>query len=166
MTHSSSGGFGGSLRIERGIAAVNYSKQNTAELNPLARARRVLTPNFGRGSKKIRKKINSGLHMQVGNGGNTLFWEDSWLSTVPLKIEFPNHFNYCHNKESTVRECWGDGTWHIPFRRALGERDLAEWENLMEKLGSESSAREGQAHMGPRKLREILNKIYVPVPHL
>ena len=37
------------------------------------------------------------------------------------------------------------------------------------KMGTrecESSAREGQAHLGPRKLREILNKIYVQVPHL
>jgi len=44
---------------------------------------------FWKGVMKMRKKLKWGATFKVGNGKNVLFWEDTWVSEVPLKLTFP-----------------------------------------------------------------------------
>ena len=61
------------------------------------------------------KGINLLSHMKkkVGNGMNTLFWFDVWLTDIPLMQLYPRIFALECNKNSTVAEkinsisiCW------------------------------------------------------------
>jgi hypothetical protein len=48
--------------------------------------------------------------VEVNNGKDTLFWEDVWLGEVPLKMNFPQIYSYCADKQCTVSDCWERGS--------------------------------------------------------
>jgi hypothetical protein len=90
---------------------------------------------FWRGLMKVKEKFYLGATFQVGNGEDTRFWIDTWNGEVPLKLEFPRLFACCRDKNITVSDCWGDEEWDIDFRRTFGAEEVAEWEQLLLKLG-------------------------------
>lgn len=50
------------------------------------------------------------------------------------KARFSSLYTICSDKDHLVSSCWeGDG-WNVSFIRALGDRDIREWEILMDKL--------------------------------
>ncbi|GKD33223.1 RNA-directed DNA polymerase, eukaryota [Tanacetum coccineum] len=65
------------------------------------------------------KGINllSHMKMKVGNGLNTLFWVDSWLTDIPLKQLYPRMFALDCNKNSTVAEKINASSISCSFRR-------------------------------------------------
>lgn len=44
--------------------------------------------------------------MEVGNGSNVLFLEDTWCCPGPLRFEFPTIFNIVLNKGASVADNW------------------------------------------------------------
>lgn len=56
------------------------------------------------------------------------------MNEIPIKLEFPLLYRICEDKDCLVCECWeGDG-WRVTFRRPLGDRDMSEWERMMDLL--------------------------------
>ncbi|GKC44824.1 RNA-directed DNA polymerase, eukaryota, reverse transcriptase zinc-binding domain protein [Tanacetum coccineum] len=67
------------------------------------------------------KHINFLSHMKkkVGNGMYTSFWEELWLSNIPLMNVFPRLYTLENNKQVTVAAKLSDGFVTDSFRRAL-----------------------------------------------
>ncbi|KEH30065.1 hypothetical protein MTR_4g060705 [Medicago truncatula] len=67
---------------------------------------------------------------KVGDGSNTLFWEDAWLLDVPLAVSFSRLFELSENKNVTVREMcllgWeaDGGAWRWRRRLFAWEEEL------------------------------------------
>lgn len=78
-----------------------------------------------------------GLRKKVGNGLNTLFWIDTWLTDLPLRDKFPRLFSIsCHQHASVNSMGLWDGyswVWNLTWARALRVRDIAE-KNLLQSL--------------------------------
>ncbi|GJU81731.1 hypothetical protein Tco_1284096 [Tanacetum coccineum] len=68
------------------------------------------------------KHINflSYIKKKVGNGMYTSFWEELWLSNIPLMNVFLRLYTLENNKQVTVAAKLSDGFMTDSFRRALG----------------------------------------------
>ena len=89
---------------------------------------------FWRGVQSVKHMIRYGVTFKVQNGRDTIFWDDLWISNIPLRLEFPSLYTICNRKDVQVSEFWDGEAWDIPFCRSLGSRSLLEGENLMDKL--------------------------------
>lgn len=78
--------------------------------------------------------MTQGLVSKVNNGRNTIFWDDVWIGSVPLKLEFESLYLICDKPKCLVADCWAGDGWNIKFRRAFGETELKEWDRLMGSL--------------------------------
>lgn len=78
-----------------------------------------------------------GAQYKVKDGHLTSFWHDPWLGDAPLRLQYPRLFNFCDNKQSTVRDCYDGDDWNLSFNRSLDEGDVEAWEELMANLDQE-----------------------------
>ena len=74
---------------------------------------------FWKGLLKIKDKFKWGATFKLGNGKDILFWEDTWVGKVPLRLLFPKLYGYCTNNKTTVDEYFDSGEWKIDFCRSL-----------------------------------------------
>ncbi|GKD44344.1 RNA-directed DNA polymerase, eukaryota, partial [Tanacetum coccineum] len=65
--------------------------------------------------------INLLSHMKkkVGNGVHTLFWEDSWITDIPLSHTFPRLYALENEKHITIADKLSEASLIVSFRRAL-----------------------------------------------
>ncbi|GJV46146.1 RNA-directed DNA polymerase, eukaryota [Tanacetum coccineum] len=72
--------------------------------------------------------LHSFVKKKVGNGDQTLFWEDTWLTNPPLKFFFPRLYALEGDKHASVAAKFGDSSLVNSFRRAprggVGEEQL------------------------------------------
>ncbi|GLT57088.1 hypothetical protein SLA2020_300870 [Shorea laevis] len=67
--------------------------------------------------------IRDGFIRKVGEGKETLFWEEVWIGNVSLREKFPRLYSLATNKQATIaevgrsREC--EGKWGWEWRRTL-----------------------------------------------
>ncbi|GJX57904.1 RNA-directed DNA polymerase, eukaryota [Tanacetum coccineum] len=74
---------------------------------------------------------------KVGNGLNTLFWVDSWLTDIPLKQLYPRMFALDCNKNSTVAEKINASSISCSFRRLpRGSLEEEQFSKLIEDVNS------------------------------
>ncbi|KAK1302848.1 hypothetical protein QJS10_CPB12g00613 [Acorus calamus] len=75
---------------------------------------------------------------QVGDGEQTKFWNDAWVSDTILKHHFPGLFNKACDKDSVVNRFWsmveGGGHWNVRFRGRFGEEDVLQFTELLSLL--------------------------------
>lgn len=72
------------------------------------------------------------------NGKGTLFWMDTWLGDVPLKIKYPRFFDISRDKDVLVSDCFEDDEWFIDFTRPLSTSEFQIWGDLLYALGEHS----------------------------
>ena len=65
--------------------------------------------SFGVAYNRSEKDLKWGATFTLGDGRNILFWEDVWVGDIPLRLEFPNLYEYSYNKNCVVSECWIEG---------------------------------------------------------
>jgi hypothetical protein len=73
-------------------------------------------------------------HFQVGDGQNTRFWQDKWLTSHPFCEQFLNLFNIVRNKLALVAEVCLKTNLNLSFRRTITGSKLLEWKNLLHLL--------------------------------
>ena len=82
--------------------------------------------------------LKSGMRKRVGNGEKTLFWEESWLESRPLKFIFPRLYSITTNKQAKIASMgFWNGTswwWSLTWKRSLRHRDTLERESLQQLL--------------------------------
>ncbi|XP_021979164.1 uncharacterized protein LOC110875275 [Helianthus annuus] len=80
--------------------------------------------------------ISEKLKVTVGDGKNTKFWKDSWLTNQPLKNIFPDLFRLAKHKDSFVAAYW-QGIVNQPLWAWEWNKDPSlpsEWENLSDLM--------------------------------
>ncbi|KAJ0508909.1 putative RNA-directed DNA polymerase [Helianthus annuus] len=76
--------------------------------------------------------ISEKIKVTVGDGKNTRFWKDIWLTNLPLKFEFPDLFRLAKNKDAMVASNW-QGSMKNPIWAWEWSEDpttMNEWEHL------------------------------------
>jgi hypothetical protein len=58
------------------------------------------------------------------------FWEDIWLRTAPLAIQFWDLYYICNQKTKTLAEVWVDRELRLSFRRTFSLNMVQMWEDL------------------------------------
>jgi len=59
---------------------------------------------------------------KVGDGADTLFWHDRWISGVPFRVRFRCLFDLADNKSIAVGNMFSLG-WEDGVRRGSGGED-------------------------------------------
>ena len=82
--------------------------------------------------------ISSCIRRKVGNGEDTLFWQDIWIGDKPLKNMFPRIFRLSPNQLGTISAMgFWDGAewkWTIGWKRPLRPQDTREEQELLKLL--------------------------------
>jgi hypothetical protein len=68
------------------------------------------------------------------DGRQIRFWEDSWLGTTPLNIQYPNLYNIVRRKDATVAEIFSSRPLNVSFRRNLVVENLQSRHALVLRL--------------------------------
>nr|GEY02190.1 RNA-directed DNA polymerase, eukaryota [Tanacetum cinerariifolium] len=91
--------------------------------------------------ESMRRNFFNGYHLhafvkkKVGDGEQTLFWEDSWLSDPPLKNIFPRLYYLETNKHASVAAKFRDTSMSASFRRVLrGGLEEEQFQLLVDKV--------------------------------
>ncbi|XP_015969969.1 uncharacterized protein LOC107493386 [Arachis duranensis] len=90
--------------------------------------------------QEVREKMIRGLSLEVGNGRQVHFWEDSWLPTGMLKDTFPRLFSVSNQNGTVIGDCgfWHglEWIWNFQWRRKLFQWELELVNQLHEVLRS------------------------------
>lgn len=77
---------------------------------------------------------------RIGDGRDTLFWEDEWLGNQSLKVRFPRLYHLSSNRGAKISDMgqWMEGAWRweVRWRREPRERGREMVEELVETLTS------------------------------
>ena len=71
---------------------------------------------------------------KLDNGTQIRFWEDKWLGSQALKIQYPTLFNIVWKKQATVADVLNSTPLNVSFRRALVGNKLLEWQSLVARV--------------------------------
>nr|GEU64638.1 RNA-directed DNA polymerase, eukaryota [Tanacetum cinerariifolium] len=110
--------------------------------------------------------------IRVGNGINTRFWLDTWISDLPLSIRFPSIFALDRTKAVSVAVKRGASSLNVSFRRQVRDGiESHQWSKLNLLLGSfifsPSSDRwscdlNGEGMFDVKDIRSVLDDLFLP----
>lgn len=83
--------------------------------------------HFWQGLMEVRDIFYWFCTKKIGNGKQTLFWEDNWIGGRPLALQYPTLYNLTNTKQISVHEVLLGGWDKIKFRRVLHGDKLADW---------------------------------------
>jgi hypothetical protein len=109
------------------IAQLSYKASNSPVWNDLI---------------KIKHYYTSGRVINLGNGKNVDFWNDSWCGSLSLKDRFPNLFEICFDQKCSVATIC-HRKWRLHFRRWLSEElqnQLRDLHNMLFKYKCDEHA--------------------------
>jgi hypothetical protein len=72
-----------------------------------------------------------GYMWSVGNNDKVRFWEDTWVGTAPLVVQFWELYCICIEKTKTVSKVLGEGEIRLSFRRTISESMMQTWCELL-----------------------------------
>ena len=67
----------------------------------------------------------------LGDGSQVRFWEDSWITSRPLKSIFPALYNIVRKKSASVRTVLSTAPLNVAFRRSLVGVNLQAWHDVV-----------------------------------
>ena len=81
-------------------------------------------------NKEVEIVVKNGLWIMVGDGKNTLFWEDLWVGDSCLKDRFPRLYSLSSQRETFIAECgvWDGFSWNWNL---IWRCQFFEWENTL-----------------------------------
>lgn len=77
------------------------------------------TSQFWKGLHKVKHLYKWGAEHIVHTGDRVRFWHDTWLGSVPLKIQYKSIFEIARTPDAMVKELWKEDGWDISLRRSL-----------------------------------------------
>nr|ABA96413.2 hypothetical protein LOC_Os12g04570 [Oryza sativa Japonica Group] len=91
--------------------------------------------HFWQGIMDVKEMFYKFCTKVVGNGRNTLFWEDNWIGGKPLAEQFPDLYNITLTKKITVANVKQGGIDSIKFRRDVLGNKLRNWLKIKQFWG-------------------------------
>jgi hypothetical protein len=73
-----------------------------------------------------------GYRWKVGDGRKIKFWEDNWLGSSSLAIQFWELYVIVNEKSATIQELWDGESLKCTFRRTVGERLMNMWDEVVQ----------------------------------
>jgi hypothetical protein len=70
----------------------------------------------------------------VKKGDEILFWDDVWLGGTPLKLQYPDLYNFCDDPGVLVEGCYDSDGWEIGFRRTFTINEAEQRTDLLNRL--------------------------------
>jgi hypothetical protein len=67
---------------------------------------------------------------KIGDGKRVKFWEDNWLGTSSLAIQFWDLYVILNEKNKTVHDLWDGTNLKCSFRRTVDKRLVRAWEEV------------------------------------
>jgi len=101
-------------------------KYNTSEPNIFHTSSRGAS-NFVKGVMWAASAAKMGFMWKIGNSQKVKFWEDNWLGTSSLAIQFWKLYEIVNEKSHTVSEVWDGTTLRCSFRRTMSEQRWNDW---------------------------------------
>jgi hypothetical protein len=86
----------------------------------------------GRGFMWADKAAKMGYRWKIGNGHKIKFWEDVWLGSSSLAIQFWDLYVIVNEKTGTVRDLWDGVNLRCTFRRTVGDRLEQLWSEVLQ----------------------------------
>ncbi|WVZ69867.1 hypothetical protein U9M48_018590 [Paspalum notatum var. saurae] len=87
---------------------------------------------FFKGMLWAAKAARMGYRWRIGNGKRVKFWEDNWLGTSSLAIQFWNLYVLVNEKSKSVAELWDGNSLKCTFRRVFGGDLMRLWEEVLQ----------------------------------
>jgi len=69
---------------------------------PAANFPNILSP-FWKSILQCSEPFKLSIHLIVHSRNSTSFWHDSWISAIPLKVEFKNLFDICCFQDALIK---------------------------------------------------------------
>jgi hypothetical protein len=96
--------------------------------------KRLGDSQFWSGLMSFKEDFLSMGNFILHDGRQIRFWEDSWLGTTPLKIQYSNLYNIVLRKDAMVAEIFSSRPLNISFHRNLVAENLLSWHALVMRL--------------------------------
>jgi hypothetical protein len=84
--------------------------------------------NFWQGVMWAARVAKMGYRWKVGNGSKIRFWEDVWLGSSSLVIQYWEVYSVVNGQNRTIREIWDGTNLKCTFRRRVDRRVFDLWE--------------------------------------
>jgi hypothetical protein len=97
------------------------------------RSNEIRRSQFWKSLHKVKHLFKWGAIHKVGDGGLTQFWQNVWVTSVPLRIAFPKVYAICENEHITIAECVRIG-WQLGLRRMMSTKVFDEWSEMQRLL--------------------------------
>ncbi|GJX96590.1 RNA-directed DNA polymerase, eukaryota, reverse transcriptase zinc-binding domain protein [Tanacetum coccineum] len=122
--------------------------------------------------KEVRLLSEKGINVmdyirhKLGNGDNTLFWEDNWLNVGVLKVAFPRLYALECDKDVSVRTKLNDLSLDTSFRRQV--RQLDSLSNMIREVALVpisdrfTWSLEGSGEFSVASIRRVIDDNYLP----
>jgi hypothetical protein len=104
------------------------------------------TSQFFRGIMWAVKATKMGYRWKIGDGKRVKFWEDNWLGTSSLAIQFWDLYVILNENNKIVHDLWDGTNLKCSFRRTVDESLMRTWEEVTQ-LASTIVFSEGQDEM-------------------
>lgn len=109
------------------------------------RSRHNRTSQFWKGLHKVKHLFKWGAQYKVMDGRLTSFWDNSWVSDVPLRLLHPTLYTCCSDQNAMVYEYFNKDSWDIDLNRSFTVLEMELWHSLRDDLSQaslDSSARD------------------------
>ena len=121
--------------------------------------------------RDVRDIVEKGFHAPVGDGRNTLLWEDLWVGETRLMQRFSRLYSISIQRQIAITNCgmWNRGSWHWSL---LWRREFFPWEldmfNQFQQVLEQMSLTENQEdrswwsfhNSGRYSIHSFLKKVY------
>lgn len=78
------------------------------------------------------KAARLGFRCKIGNGRNIKFWEDNWLGSSSLAIQFWDIYVLVNEKTSSIADLWDGHNLKCTFRRTVDESLYRKWLEIVQ----------------------------------
>ena len=73
-----------------------------------------------------------GYRWKIGNGKKIKFWEDVWVGTSSLAIQYWKIYTLVNEQKCTIADLWDGVNLKCTFRRCVDSRLFAVWEEIFQ----------------------------------
>jgi hypothetical protein len=88
--------------------------------------------HFFKGFMWAARAAKVGFRWKVGDGRKIKFWEDNWLGSSSLAIQFWDLYSIVNEKTSTIAELWDGHNLKCTFKRTVSERLGRVWLEIVQ----------------------------------
>jgi hypothetical protein len=119
---------------------------------------------FWKGVVWAAKAAKLGFRWHIGNDRKVRFWEDLWVGTCSLAIQYWNVYSIINEQGKTIREAWDGVNLKFTFMRTVSSEIMNQWLEVVQIASCLKYSKEEEAmiwHTTP--LKNTLSNPYIPL---